>query len=140
MRRSQGAGSSWFSQAAGAPRGGHCGVVGEPNTELPLHHLLLCAALAASHADLVSLFAGWRAFQRPKVVNGVPDYRPAAMAGQARELRLYQQRLQAIDPRSWPVAQQVDLQIVRAEMNGLDFDHRVLRRWARKPGVYVTVF
>ena len=30
--------------------------------------------------------------------------------------------------------------IVRAEMNGLDFDHRVLRPWARNPDFYVTVF
>jgi hypothetical protein len=105
-----------------------------------LHHLLLCAVLAAGPADLVSLFAEWRAFQRPKVVNGVPDYTPAAMAEQARGLKAYQQRLNAIDPRPWPVAQQADFQIVRAEMNGLDFDHRVLRPWARNPDFYVTIF
>jgi hypothetical protein len=105
-----------------------------------LHHLLLCAALAAGHPALVSLFAEWRAFQRPKVVNGVPDYTPAAMGEQARGLEIYRQRLNAIDPRPWPVAQQVDFHIVRAEMNGLDFDHRVLRPWARNPDFYVTVF
>jgi hypothetical protein len=30
--------------------------------------------------------------------------------------------------------------LVRAEMNGLDFDHRVLRPWASNPAFYVTVF
>jgi len=43
--------------------------------------------------DLVTLFTAWRAFQQPKVVNGVPDYSPAAMAAQHRELATYRQRL-----------------------------------------------
>jgi hypothetical protein len=34
----------------------------------------------------------------------------------------------------------VDYHVVRAEMNGLDFDHRVLRPWANNPAFYVTVF
>jgi hypothetical protein len=62
------------------------------------------------------------------------------MAAQHRELAAYQHRLAAIDSRGWPVNQQVDWHIVRAEMNGLDFDHRVLRPWAHNPAFYVTVF
>jgi hypothetical protein len=34
----------------------------------------------------------------------------------------------------------VDYHVVRAEMNGLDFDHRVLRPWSRMPGFYNMVF
>ncbi len=105
-----------------------------------MNPLLLCVALAGGYPDLVSLFAEWRAFQRPAVVDGVPDYTPAAMARQARGLKDFQLRLTAIDPRSWSVPQQVDFHLVRAEMNGLDFDHRVLQPWARDPGFYVTVF
>jgi uncharacterized protein (DUF885 family) len=90
--------------------------------------------------DLLSFFRDWRAFQTPKVVGGVPDYTAAAMAAQQRELANYQQRLAAIDPSGWPVPQQVDYQIVRAELNGLAFDHRVLKPWANNPGFYVTVF
>ena len=70
----------------------------------------------------------------------MPDYTAAAMAAQQRELAAYQRRLAAIDPSGWPVRQQVDWHIVRAEMNGLDFDHRVLRPWANNPAFYVTVF
>ncbi|MFN2547626.1 MAG: hypothetical protein ABR567_09355, partial [Myxococcales bacterium] len=99
---------------------------------------LLCAALG--HADLVKLFSDWRALQKPRVVGGVPDYTPAAMERQHRELKAFQKRLDAFDVRSWPIADQVDLWIVRAEMNGLDFDHRVLKPWARNPDFYVTVF
>lgn len=97
-------------------------------------------ARSARYEDLVSLFADWRAFQKPKVVDGVPDYTPSAMAAQKRELASYQRRLAAIDPSGWPIAQQADWHVVRAEMNGLDFDHRVLQPWANNPAFYVTVF
>ena len=90
--------------------------------------------------DLVALFREWRAFQRPGLVDGVPDYSAAAMAAQRRALPEYQRRLAAVAPGSWPIAQQVDYEIVRAEMNGLDFDHRVLQPWARNPAFYVSVF
>jgi hypothetical protein len=101
---------------------------------------ILALALAAGPPDLVSLFTDWREFQKPRLVDGVPDYTPAAMARQHSELRDRQGRLASLDPRPWPVSQQVDYQIMRAEMNGLDFDHRVLRPWARNPDFYVTVF
>jgi len=94
----------------------------------------------SAYADLLRLFADWRRFQLPPLVDGVPDYGPAAMAAQHRELRGYQERLAAIDPSPWPIPQQVDYHVVRAEMNGLDFDHRVLRPWANDPAFYVTIF
>ena len=94
----------------------------------------------AKYEDVVTLFSDWRAFESPPLVNGVPDYSADAMAAQRRELADYQRRLEAIDPSGWPVSQQVDYQIVRAEMNGLDFDHRVRRPWARNPSFYVTIF
>lgn len=89
--------------------------------------------------DLVALFKEWREFQHPRVDNGVPDYTPGAMAAQKGRLPDFQRRLQAIDPRAWPVAQQIDWRLVRAEMNGLDFDHRVLRPWARNPAFYAVI-
>jgi hypothetical protein len=100
----------------------------------------LVSAQGAGHADLVSLFSDWRAFQKPKVVDGVPDYTAGAMAAQQRELAAYQRRLAGINTNGWPVSQQVDWHIVRAEMNGLDFDHRVIRPWANNPAFYVSIF
>ena len=35
------------------------------------------AAGGAGYAELVTFFREWRAFQKPKVVDGVPDYSPA---------------------------------------------------------------
>jgi Bacterial protein of unknown function (DUF885) len=94
----------------------------------------------ARFEDLVAFFKDFRAFQKPKVVGGVPDYGIAAMAAQKRELESYKKRLAAIDPSGWPIPQQVDWHMVRAEVNGLDFDHRVLKPWANDPAFYVTVF
>jgi len=92
------------------------------------------------YEDLTKLFTEWRAFQKPPLVNGIPDYGPTAMTRQLRELASWQKRLAAIDTSGWPIPQQVDWHLVRAEMNGLDFDQRVLRPWANNPGFYVTVF
>jgi hypothetical protein len=87
----------------------------------------------------VTLFTEWREFQKPRVTRGVPDYTAAAMAEQQRQAASYRQRLAAIDSSAWPVPQQVDHRLVGAEMNGLDFDHRVLKPWARDPAFYVIV-
>jgi hypothetical protein len=98
------------------------------------------AAVPAGYDDLVKLFVEWRAFQKPTLVDGVPDYSPAAMAAQHRELATWQRRLAGIDPSGWDIPQQIDWRLVQAEMNGLDFDHRVLRPWANNAAFYVTVF
>jgi hypothetical protein len=97
-------------------------------------------AMAASHSDLVKLFAEWRAFAGPAIADGVPDYGPAAMARKAAELPAWRARLAAIDHTGWTIAQTNDHRLVEAEMNGLDFSLRVLRPWARDPGFYATVF
>lgn len=98
------------------------------------------APRATTHDDLVTLFQEWRAFERPALVDGVPDYSAQAMAAQHRELATYQRRLAAVDTTGWPVEHQVDYHLVRAEMNGLDFDHRVRRPWARNPAFYTMIF
>lgn len=97
-------------------------------------------AQVGGYADLVRLFQEWRSFARPEWRGGVPDYTAAGMAKKAAALPQWQARLAAINPRAWPIAQQNDYALVRAEMNGMDFDHRVLRPWARDPAFYVTIW
>ncbi len=92
---------------------------------------------SSKYDDLVSLFFEFREFQQVKIINGVPDYTAAAMEEQKRGLKTFQSRLAAIDIQDWPVSQQVDYHLVRAEMNGLDFFHRVLRPWSRDPLYYM---
>ena len=110
-----------------------CGPGGAPSEEA-------ATATSTSYDDIVALFEEWREFERPKMVDGVPGYASGAMAAQHRELAGYQQRLAAIDPSGWPVSQQVDHHLVRAEMNGLDFDHRVRKPWAQNPAFYSQIF
>ena len=93
-----------------------------------------------SYEDLVALFADWRGFERPPMRDGAPDYTAMTFARRHQELKKYQARLAAIDPSAWPVEQRVDYELVRAEMNGLDFDIRVLKPWERDPAFYASVF
>lgn len=92
----------------------------------------------AAYEDLLSIFNEFREFREPKPADGVPDYTAPAMARQFEELREYQARLAALTISDWPVNEQVDYHIVRAEMNGLEFDHRVIKNWSRDPGFYCT--
>ena len=93
-----------------------------------------------SYEDLLELFRDWREFESPEPLNGAPDYTPVNMAWMHKELGSYQDRLNAFEITSWPVSQQVDWHLVRAEMNGLDFNIRVLKPWERDPAYYTSVW
>ncbi|WP_420464157.1 DUF885 family protein [Candidatus Palauibacter sp.] len=95
---------------------------------------------SGTHEDLVQLFEAWREFERPGFADGVPDYSAAAMARQQAELPDWQTRLRMLAVEDWSVEGQIDWHLVRAEMNGLDFDHRVRRPWARDPAFYAMIF
>ncbi|UCC83685.1 MAG: DUF885 family protein [Gemmatimonadota bacterium] len=98
------------------------------------------ASTGGTYDDLLALFDEWRAFEMPEFVDGVPDYSARAMATQRTALAGWQARLAGFDVQGWPVAQQIDWHLVRAEMNGLEFDHRVRRPWERDPAFYVTIY
>ncbi|MEM8711582.1 MAG: DUF885 family protein [Planctomycetota bacterium] len=93
-----------------------------------------------SHADLVELFRDWREFESPPLLNGAPDYTASRMSSMHAELSSYLDRLHAIDVTDWPVEEQIDWHIVRAELNGFDFNCRVLRPWVRDPAFYQSVW
>lgn len=111
---------------------------------VPREAATAAAASASAPADapgydrLLALYEEFRAFAPPRVVDGVPDYSAAAMAEQHRALQSYFDRLAAIDDGGWPVARRVDYMLVLAELRGLDFQHRVMRPWARDPAFYST--
>ena len=94
---------------------------------------------STQYADLMSLFNEFRVFQQPETTGGVPDYSSEAMDEKYHDLKSYQDRLKSIDPGGWPVSDQVDYHLVRAEMNGYEFQHRVLRPWSIDPGFYNVV-
>lgn len=90
------------------------------------------------YEDLLSLFKEFRAAAVPEVREGVPDYSDDAMAKQFEALHGFQRRLAAIDDGGWEIPQRVDYMLVWAEMNGLEFEHRVMRPWKRDPAFYST--
>src|SRR6476661_1911107 len=94
-------------------------------TRFDAHARAGTATRADGHDQLLALFAEWRTFQQPPSVDGVPQYTGAAMSAQYNKLPEFQRRLAALDPGGWCVPQQIDWYLVRAEMNGLDFDQRV---------------
>lgn len=93
-----------------------------------------------TYEELVTLFGEWREFQHPAMADGVPDYSVASMKKQHEELKSWQRRLNSFDTTGWSVKQQVDWYLVWAEMNGLDFDHRVVRPWEKDPAFYVWFY
>ncbi|MCJ7816040.1 MAG: DUF885 domain-containing protein [Xanthomonadales bacterium] len=107
----------------------------------PLALLLLsCSAQADSYQDLLKLFGEWRQFEAPPLLEGAPDYTAATFVSRYEEFKSYRTRLDAMAPDGWPIPQQVDWQLVNAEMNGFDFNYRVLQPWARDPAFYETIW
>jgi hypothetical protein len=93
-----------------------------------------------SYQQLLALFAEWRAFEEPpRLSGGVPDYSPATNTRRLEELGRLQARLRAIDRSGWPIAQQVDHHLVRAEMNGMEYHLRVLQPFTRDPAYYASI-
>lgn len=98
------------------------------------------ATSESSYEALTALFEDWRKFEHPPLLKGAPDYTHATTLSRHHELKAYQQRLNAFDITDWPVAQQVDWHLIRAEMNGMDFNIRVLQSWVRDPAFYTSIW
>jgi uncharacterized protein (DUF885 family) len=104
---------------------------------IPVAH---AAATGSGYDSLVSLSTQWREFAKPTIKDCLPDYSPAAMAKKAQELKTYQSRLASISTAGWSDSQQIDYELFEAELNGMDFDLRVLQPWVRDPSFYASVF
>ncbi len=98
------------------------------------------AAGPAGYNGLLALFHEWRAFERPPLRDGAPDYTAGTIAARHAGYRALRTRLDGMDTTGWAVPQKVDWHLVRAEMNGYDFNERVLMPWARDPAFYVSVW
>ncbi|MBT8079808.1 MAG: DUF885 domain-containing protein [Gammaproteobacteria bacterium] len=89
---------------------------------------------------MTQLFEDWRAFEDPPRLDGAPDYTAERFAAAYEEFAHYRERLDGIDTSGWPVEQQVDWHVVNAEMNGFDFNHRILKPWVRDPAFYQSIW
>ncbi|MEM1186899.1 MAG: hypothetical protein AAGI72_00145 [Pseudomonadota bacterium] len=107
---------------------------------LLLGGVLGSSASAADHADLVKLFEDWRSFESPPLLDGAPDYTEERFAERYAVFEDYRARLNAMDIDDWPISAKVDWHIVRAEMNGYEFNHKILKPWVRDPAYYQTIW
>lgn len=94
----------------------------------------------STYDELVTFFNDWREFESPEMKNGVPDYSKDTMEKQFSDLRIWQQRLNGFDTAGWSVKEQIDWYLILAEMNGLEFRHRVTHPWSSDPAFYVWFY
>lgn len=93
-----------------------------------------------SYTQLEALFQEWRSFENPPLYNSAPDYRAATFTVRNAEFSVIKKQLNAMAIGQWPVAKQIDWHIARAEMNGYDFNQRILKPWERDPAFYKTIW
>ncbi|WP_245811247.1 DUF885 family protein [Ekhidna lutea] len=94
----------------------------------------------ASYDDLVSLFVEWRDFENPPLYDGAPDYRQETFESRHSTFKSLQKRLLSMDTAGWATPEKIDWTIVWAEMNGYDFNYRILKPWERDPAFYKSLW
>jgi len=90
----------------------------------------------SDHQTLVSLFKEWRTFETPPLLEGAPDYRRETFSKREPAFLALRTRFQGIDTTDWAIPHKVDWYILRAEMNGYEFNQRILKPWERDPAFY----
>ncbi|PSR13152.1 MAG: hypothetical protein C7N36_09120 [Bacteroidetes bacterium] len=98
------------------------------------------SSAAATYENLVALFGEWRTFENPPLRDGAPDYTAATFAQRRPAFDQLRSRLLSMDTTAWPVAAQIDWQLVQAEMNGYDFNQHMLQPWVRDPAFYKSIW
>ncbi len=93
-----------------------------------------------NYQDLVDLFKDWRKFESPPLLNGAPDYTQERFNNDQEKFSELRNKLNNFDINKWSISNQIDWHIVRAEMNGYDFNYRILRPWQRDPAFYQTIW
>ncbi|MFT5999482.1 MAG: hypothetical protein ACI81P_001940 [Neolewinella sp.] len=98
------------------------------------------AEVTGDYQDLLTLFETWRTFEEPPLREGAPDYTAETFKERRPSFEALQARLLAMDTTGWAIAQQVDWHLVWAEMNGYDFNDRILQPWVRDPAYYKSLW
>ena len=107
--------------------------------------IVVCSFSSSGYANgnydqLVNLYNKWREFEKPPFHRGAPDYRKITFQKRNVEFDRIVNSLNQIDYTGWPVEKKVDWYILFAELNGYDFNNRVLKPWARDPAFYKTIW
>ena len=98
------------------------------------------AKSSSDFSQLETLFAQWRAFEVVPLHNLAPDYRQITFENRHAKWAQFKTQLLAFDQADWSVAQQVDWFVMLAELNGYEFNEKVLKPWQRDPAFYKQVW
>jgi len=90
--------------------------------------------------ELETLFNDWRQFEFPPLKKGAPDYSYETFRDRMPEFRKLRERLIEIDKSQLDIESKIDWTIIWAEMNGFEFNFRVLKPWERDPAYYKSVW
>ena len=90
--------------------------------------------------ELEVLFTDWRQFETPPLNNGAPDYSVETFRNRMPEFRKLRDRLNEIYKSKLDIKSKIDWTIIWAEMNGFEFNFRVLKPWERDPAYYKSVW
>tara|TARA_B100000925_G_scaffold104279_1_gene76915 strand:+ start:949 stop:2568 length:1620 start_codon:yes stop_codon:yes gene_type:complete len=93
-----------------------------------------------NYDDLIQLFNDWRNFENPPLLDGAPNYTKERFDNDQNKFIKLRERLNSFYIEEWPINKQIDWHIVKAEMNGYDFNYRVLKPWERDPAFYQTIW
>ncbi|MEO0341456.1 MAG: hypothetical protein AAF242_19875, partial [Bacteroidota bacterium] len=108
----------------------------QPSTSNPITK----AETKTEYQELVQLFKDWRSFEKPPMLEGAPDYTKAHFSERRPVFDQLQAQLLAFDTTGWAIPEKVDWMIVWAEMNGYDFNDRILKPWERDPAYYKSLW
>jgi hypothetical protein len=98
------------------------------------------AKSSADFSQLETLFSQWRIFEVPTLHELAPDYRQQTFEKRHAKWGQFKTQLLAFDKSQWTVAQQVDWFVMLAELNGYEFNEKVLKPWQRDPAFYKQVW
>ena len=90
--------------------------------------------------ELVDLYNDWREFEVPPFIEGVPDYSTSAFEKREESFQTLRNRLQNMPKENWTDSEQVDWHLLWAEMNGYEFNTKILKSWERDPAFYKTIW
>lgn len=102
--------------------------------------LTVSAVKADDYQSLTQLFKQWRTFEQPPLFNNAPDYRVKTFDNRFQQFQSIRKSLLKIEITDWPVENKVDWHILWAELNGYEFNYKLLKPWQRDPAFYKSVW
>lgn len=93
-----------------------------------------------TYSALLTLGKALRQLERTALPNGVPDYRKQTINQIYQKLLQYKNQHAKIDTSGWSIENRVDYVLIKAEMNALEYNCRILKPWQRDPAFYAIVW